>query len=86
MASDNEGTAPLLNCLNSSSVALCKSVNACAKITCPSKTKALGTFIFEFRPPRAGRFRLAYVEGTLGGFYTLEASGHVTPYLKSSQQ
>ena len=35
MASDNEGTAPLLNCLNSSSVALCKSVNACAKITGP---------------------------------------------------
>ena len=29
---------------------------------------------------------IVYVEGTLKGFYTLEPSGHLTPYLKSSQQ
>ena len=29
---------------------------------------------------------IVYVEGTLRGFYTLEPSGHLTPYLKSSQQ
>ena len=29
---------------------------------------------------------IVYVVRTLRGFYTLEASGHLTPYLKSSQQ
>ena len=29
---------------------------------------------------------IVYVVGTLKGFYTLEASGHLTPYLKSGQQ
>ena len=29
---------------------------------------------------------IVYVEGTLRGFYTLEPSGHLTPYLKSSRQ
>jgi hypothetical protein len=29
---------------------------------------------------------IVYVEGTLRGFYTLEPSGHLTPYQKPNQQ
>ena len=29
---------------------------------------------------------IVYVEGTLRGFYTLEPSGHLIPYVKSSRQ
>jgi hypothetical protein len=29
---------------------------------------------------------IVYIEGTLKGFYTLEPSGHMAPYLKSTQQ
>jgi hypothetical protein len=30
--------------------------------------------------------QLSNIEGTLKGFYTLEPSGHMTPYLKSGQK
>ncbi len=38
-----------------------------------------------FRCPKL-ECSIVYVEGTLKGFDTLEPSGHLTPYLKSSQQ
>jgi hypothetical protein len=38
-----------------------------------------------FRYPNLD-WSIVYVEGTLRGFYALEPSGHLTLYLKSSQQ